>query len=243
MASPAPAPPYRPIRARARSVLRCSLSSQSASAVSPPGAVRVSDLHFSTREPSGPGLTALPPALPESSFVHDDVLEDEGLHGPTGGAVNVSCCVATPAELAACAEVAPALPGHQATNDPSATVACTLLRSDRTSVTPVTPETTCPCTNVYGCPPLVTRKRGSASSTPRATSRPCRSCSATARSRRPATCTPTGTSTSSRQRWPKCWQTSLSESFQSSPPTKARVYWAFGGFMETVGIEPTSAIA
>ncbi len=57
---------------------------------------------------------------------------------------------------------------------------------------------------------------------------PCRS-SATARSRRPATFTPTGISTSSRRRWPKCWQTSPSESFQSSPPTRARDYWAFGG--------------
>ena len=89
--------------------------------------------------------------------MHDDVLEDEGSHGPTAGAANVNCCVTTPAELAICAEVASALPGHHATNDPPATVACTWLPSDRTSVTPVTPETTCPCTNVYGCTPLVSR--------------------------------------------------------------------------------------
>ena len=71
--------------------------------------------------------------------MHDDAADGEGSHGPNGGAVNVSCCVVTPAALATCAEVASALPGHQATNDPSATVACTLLPSDRTSVTPVTP--------------------------------------------------------------------------------------------------------
>jgi hypothetical protein len=100
--------------------------------------------------------TSLLPTLPEP-FAHDDAADGEGLHGPTGGAVNVSCCVVTPAALATCAEVASALPGHQATNDPSATVACTLLPSGRTSVTPVTPGMTCPCTNVYGCPPLVVR--------------------------------------------------------------------------------------
>ena len=66
-----------------------------------------------------------------------------------------SCCVVVPEALASCAEVAVAVPGHQATNDPSATVACTLLPSESTSVTPVTSAATCPCKNVYGCPPLV----------------------------------------------------------------------------------------
>ena len=60
-----------------------------------------------------------------------------------------------PAAPVSCAVVALALPGHQATNDPFATVACTLLASDSTSVTLVTSAATCPCTSVYGWRPLV----------------------------------------------------------------------------------------
>ena len=68
--------------------------------------------------------------------------------GFDGSAVKVSCCVVMPEALATCAELASALLGHQATNDPSETVACTLLPSERTSVTAVTPASSCPCTNV-----------------------------------------------------------------------------------------------
>lgn len=98
-------------------------------------------------------------AAPTSREGLDDVVPEAlaGAAGGTGRAVNVSCCVVTPEAVATCAEVASVLPGHQATNEPSAAVACTMLLSDRTSVTAVAPAATCPCTNVYGCPPLVLR--------------------------------------------------------------------------------------
>lgn|GEM_PF-4692639 len=89
--------------------------------------------------------------------MHDDAADGESLHGPSGGPVNVSFWGVTPEALVTCADVASALPGHQAANEPPATVACTLLPFDRDSVTLVTPGTTWPCTNVYGCPPLATR--------------------------------------------------------------------------------------
>jgi hypothetical protein len=80
-----------------------------------------------------------------------------GAGGPAGG----SCCqasdsVVVPAAEVTWAEVAPALSGHQATNQPSATVDTTFWPSSRTSVTPVTPLATRPSTSVYG-PSLVDR--------------------------------------------------------------------------------------
>jgi hypothetical protein len=54
-----------------------------------------------------------------------------------------------PEAFVTCAEVALAVsPGHQATNQPSATVATTLCPSSSASVTPVTPLVTRPSMNV-----------------------------------------------------------------------------------------------
>lgn len=89
----------------------------------------------------------------------ENALCEAGARAPLSAdtGVNASCCVVTPDVLTTCAELTSARPGHHAMNDRSPTVAWTLLPSERSSLTSVTPGTTCPCTNVYGCPPLVVR--------------------------------------------------------------------------------------
>src|SRR5579884_1109687 len=52
--------------------------------------------------------------------------------------------VDTPVALVSCAVLSWDVLGHQATNHPLATLACTLVPSARTSVTPVTPVPTRP---------------------------------------------------------------------------------------------------
>ena len=56
--------------------------------------------------------------------------------GGTGGLSNV--CVVVPLDVASSADFTTCKPGHQATNQPLPTVACTVLPSSSVSVTPVT---------------------------------------------------------------------------------------------------------
>jgi hypothetical protein len=83
------------------------------------------------------------PALPPG--VHDPG-EDGGAAGPW--ALGTRASVVVPDGVLTWADVAVALPGHQATSQPSSTVATTSCPSSRTSVTPVTPDAVRPSTNV-----------------------------------------------------------------------------------------------
>ena len=73
-----------------------------------------------------------------------------GNAGGTGIGSWTSGSVAVPEAVVTCADVALLLPGHQATNQPSATVATTSCPSSSTSVTAVTPGSVRPSTSVYG---------------------------------------------------------------------------------------------
>ena len=64
------------------------------------------------------------------------------------GDVRRRAWVVTPVAVVIWAEVALRLPGHQATNDPLPVVASIWSPSLRTRVTPVTPWSTWPSTNV-----------------------------------------------------------------------------------------------
>ena len=100
------------------------------------------ELQLAAGPPEDPGEDV--PPLPLE--VHDPGDRGRRERGPDAGHEEPrSSC---PTAVVTWADVAVALPGHQATSHPSSTVATTSCPSSRTSVTPVTPDAVRPSTNV-----------------------------------------------------------------------------------------------
>jgi hypothetical protein len=100
-------------------------------------------------EEAGPGVPEEPEEPEEPEDEEDEEAGGGGMHRP--GPIfrlDKRGSDVVPDGVAIWAEVALALPGHQATNHPSATVATTSWPSSRARVTPVTPDWVLPSTSV-----------------------------------------------------------------------------------------------
>src|SRR5947209_19577395 len=93
--------------------------------------LRLSPFSWAPEPP--PPLTFVSPPCAEPPFAQSLFV----LH-PSGLAGRSNFCVEEPAGVVSSADSSPCEPGHQATNQPWATVACTLVPSSRSSVTAVT---------------------------------------------------------------------------------------------------------